>query len=229
MSVELALRLYNSDCAFNAALAKYQAGVGAIAELSLPAVVEAAKPAFALGFSYCVRQDSEEMQVVLRHADGGEEISSASGDTLFSPALLLAGLLGIPVGTSTQSSNPDQHTKGPESVQTEHYAIDALIQSVTEPVAEPAAAEPDLIGPDSPDDLPGDHASLRMLTPDEVELAVGWIKAMPAASRKAFTIGFRTAFEVPDNVVRIAGEIKQLRHFQFVDRFVVEAAGDIAP
>jgi hypothetical protein len=89
-------------------------------------------------------------------------------------------------------------------------------------------AEPDLMGPDSPADLPGDHPSLRALTPDEIEAAVGLVKVMTPANRKAFAIAFRNAFEVPDNVVRIAGEITQLRHLDFIDRFNMEAAGGIS-
>ena len=84
------------------------------------------------------------------------------------------------------------------------------------------------MGPGSPASIPGDHPSLRLLTPEEIEAAVGLIKVMTAQARKSFTIAFRVAFEVPDNVMRIAGEITQLRHLDFIDRFNMEAAGGIA-
>ena len=84
------------------------------------------------------------------------------------------------------------------------------------------------MGPDSPADMPGDHPTLRALTPEEIEAAVGMVKVMQPAQRKAFTIAFRNAFDVPDTVTRIASEIKQVRHLQFIDRFTVEAAGGIA-
>lgn len=84
------------------------------------------------------------------------------------------------------------------------------------------------MGPDSPADLPGDHPTLRALTPEEIKQAVSFVKAMPVQQRKLFSIAFRNAFDIPDTVTLIASEIKQLRHFQFVDRFSVEAAGGIA-
>ena len=232
MSIEMAMRLYDSDCQFNASMAEFQAEVTPISELSLVAVIEAARPAFRLGFSYAIRQDSEGLDVLLRHSGGGEDMSSVLSGTVISPALLLAGLLGIPLAMPAQASNPDQHTNEPEGVQPEQNAIDALTESQPEVIAEPAAGptpeEPDLIGPDSPDNIPGDHPSLRLLAPEEIEAAVGLIKVMTAQSRKSFTIAFRNAFEVPDNVMRIAGEITQLRHLQFIDRFNLEAAGGIS-
>jgi len=220
--MELARRHYDAECAFNAALAQFQASVVPVRELSLPAIVKAAKKAFELGFCYVVRQDDVALEVCLRHEGGAEEISSAAADTVCSPALLLAGLLGIPVDPGTQTPEPEQHTDEPSEVQVEHYAVIEKTQSPAD-----APAEPDLIGPGSPADLPGDHPSLRLLTPEEVEAAVGLVKVMTPASRKSFTIAFRTAFEVPDSVVRIAGEITQLRHLDFIDRFNLEAAGGI--
>ena len=57
---------------------------------------------------------------------------------------------------------------------------------------------------------------------------MGLIKVMTAQARKSFTIAFRVAFEVPDNVMRIAGEITQLRHLQFIDTFNLESADEIS-
>jgi hypothetical protein len=84
------------------------------------------------------------------------------------------------------------------------------------------------MGPDSPADLPGDHPTLRALTPEEIEAAVGMVKQMAPAQRKAFTIAYRVAFDVPATETRIATTITQVRHLQFIDRFTVEAAGGIA-
>jgi len=88
--------------------------------------------------------------------------------------------------------------------------------------------EPDLMGPDSPPDRAGDHPSLRLLTAAEIEAAVNMVKVMAPPQRKAFTVAFRCAFEVSDTVTRIASEITQVRHLEFIDRFTVEAAGGIA-
>ena len=84
------------------------------------------------------------------------------------------------------------------------------------------------MGPESPADLPSDHPTARVLTPEEIDAAVGMVKQMAPAQRKLFTIAFRNAFDVPDTVTRIASEIKQVRHLQFIDRFTVEAAGGVA-
>jgi hypothetical protein len=238
ISIEFATRHLDAECLFNADLARFQAGVQPIPELSLPAVVEAAKAAFRLGFSYVIRQDSECMEVCVRHSAGAEEISSAASDTLHSPALLLAGLLGIPVGVIAQSSESEQHTDDAEIAQPEPIKAIDPVEVAEAPALEAAAAiavavaveteEPDLMGPDSPAGIPGDHPSLRLLAPEEIEAAVGLIKVMTAASRKSFTIAFRNAFEVPDSVMRIAGEITQLRHLQFIDTFNLESADEIS-
>ena len=231
LSLELSRRHYEADCQFNAALARFQALGVTVPELSLPAVVKAAQPAFADGFCWMVHQDLETIQVTLRHVHGAEEVSVADAATLCSPALLLCGLLGIPVEPAGQALEAEQHKAQPIQVQPEPYADDASAHSLAAPVepTEPAPApEPDLMGPDSPADLPGDHPALRALTPEEIEAAVAMVKVMQPAQRKAFTIAFRDAFDVPDTVTRIASEIKQVRHLHFVDRFTTEVAGGIA-
>jgi len=227
ISLELSRRHYEADCQFNAALARFQALGITVPELSLPAVVRASQPAFDDGFCWSVRQDLEITEVTLRHKHGAEQISVADTATICSPGPLLAGLLGIPVETAGQPVEPEQHIDEPTKVQPEPSAD---VQSPVSPDApvEPIKPEPDLMGPDSPADMPGDHPTLRALTPEEIEAAVGMVKVMQPAQRKAFTIAFRNAFDVPDTVTRIASEIKQVRHLQFIDRFTVEAAGGIA-
>jgi hypothetical protein len=231
LSVELSQRHFDAECAFIAALARFQALGATVPDLTLASVVKAAQPAFADGFCYLVRQDEQSIEVSLRHSGGAEEVSFADAEALVSPALLLAGLLGIPVDLDGQAPESGEHTAQPEPVQSEPNADDALAQDSQEPVtgipvSEP---EPDLMGPDSPADLPGDHPILRALTPEEIEAAVAMVKQMQPAQRKAFTIAFRCAFNVDDTVTRIATTITQVRHLQFIDRFTVEAAGGIAP
>jgi len=231
LSLELSRRHYEADCQFNAALARFQSLGTTVPELSLPAVVKAAQPAFADGFCWMVHQDLETIQVTLRHTHGAEEVSVADAATLCSPALLLAGLLGIPVELVDQAPEPYEHAGQPIQVQAEPYADDASAHSLAapvEPIEPEPAPEPDLMGPESPADLPSDHPTARALTPEEIEAAVGMVKQMAPAQRKLFTIAFRDAFDVPDTVTRIASEIKQVRHLQFIDRFTVEAAGGVA-
>ena len=234
LAAELVRLRWDAELQFNAALAQFQAALQPATDLTLASVVRSAQPAFALGFSYLVRQDSDRVEVLLRHQAGAEEISWADSATLCSPALLLAGLLGIPVEPVAQAVDPEQHAAEPEQVQAEPNALCASAD--TEPVSidvvpEPAATEPepDLMGPDSPADRPGDHPTLSLLSQEQIDAAVLMIKQMDAAQRKSFTIAFRHAFDIDSSVTRIAGEIKQLRHLEFIDRFTIEAGGGVAP
>jgi hypothetical protein len=220
VSAELLQLQWDSWCQFNAALAQFQLVVQPVPELSLATILEHARPAFDLGFSYLVRQDGERVEVILRHKAGAEEISWADSAALCSPALLLTGLLGIPVAAPAQAADPEQHAEEPEQVQPEPYADDA---------SAPAEPEPDLMGPDSPPDRPGDHPSLAPLSQEQIEAAIAMVKQMEAAKRKSFTIAFRNAFDIDQSVLRITGHIKQIQHLEFIDRFSVEAAGGIAP
>ncbi len=213
---ELMQRHFDAECAFNAALARFQASVQPIGEASLSGVLRAAKPAFDEGFCYLIRQQGSSVEVALRHKDGAEEVSHApKGDA--SPALLLASLLGIPVGSIGQDSEPDLNRAG--------AALDEVPDQQPAPVA---ADEPDLIGPESPVDLPSADAGAAVLTPVQHEAALAMIKQMEPAARKAFQIAFRNAFDLDRNVTRITPHITQLRHLEFIDRFTIEAAGGVA-
>jgi len=224
MSAHLATLAWDAQLAFNRDLAAFQATGATVSDLSLLAVLEAARPAFEAGFCYLVRQDSDGVEVCLRHVGGAEEISSADAATMCSPALLLAGLLGIPVDPDVLSSEPEQHAE--ESAQVQPERISA---SASDPEPPAAAEEPDLMGPESPPDRPGNHPSLQPLTAEQVATAVAMVKAMDAAQRKSFTIAFRHAFSIDPSVLRIASEIKQIQHLEFVDRFTCEAAGTPSP
>jgi hypothetical protein len=231
-AAELLRLRWEADLAFNAALAQFQAAVKPTPDLSMASVVRAAQPAFELGFCYLVRQDSDGIEVRLRHRAGAEEISTADAATTCSPSLLLAGLLGIPVESPAQAGDLEQHAGETDQVQPEPYAENASAPTVPEPAAEPAALqepEPDLMGPDSPADRPGDHPSLASLNQEQIDAAIAMVKQMPAAQRKSFTIAFRNAFDIDSTELRITGHIKQLRHLEFIDRFTVEAGGGIAP
>ena len=230
LSQELSRRHYEADCQFNAALARFQALGRTTPDLSLAAVARTAVPAFADGFCYLVRQEAHGLEVILRHSAGAEEVSRADSQALVSPALLLAGLLGIPVELDSQALEAESEDKvnAECAYSFDSQGVEEAQEPESTPEPEPApAAEPDLMGPDSPAGLPGDHPTLRALTPGEIEAAVGMVKAMPQASRKLFTIAFRNAFNVPDTETRIATCITQVRHLQFIDRFTVEAAGGI--
>ncbi len=92
------------------ALSAFQSQVEPAAELTLPAVVEAAKPAFRLGFSFSVRSNGEGTAVLLLHRSGAQQSAECeSWDEDFRlSARLLAGLLGIPVGLPPQPSKAEE-------------------------------------------------------------------------------------------------------------------------
>jgi len=217
---ELMQRHFDAECAFTAALAQFQATVQPIPNFALATVLEAARPALAQGFCYLIREQRGELvEVALRHKDGAEEISCAPLDVA-APGLLLAELLGIPVLAASQDIEPDQHAECSISA---HSAEPQVMDATLEP-----ADEPDLIGPDSPADIPGDDPGLAPLTEQQAITAVAMIKAMDPVGRKSFQIAFRNAFELDRNVRQITPHITQLRHLEFIDRFTIEAAGGIA-
>ena len=98
----------DSECALAEALARFQSDVSPATTLTLPAVVEAARAAFRLGFAYSVCRALDEdgqplLEVTVMHR-GGDQLSSqarlsaAGPDQEFTAAAhLLAQLLGIPV------------------------------------------------------------------------------------------------------------------------------------
>ena len=226
LSLELSRRHYEADCAFAAALARFQALGVTVPELSLASILKAAQPAFADGFCYLVRQDLEIIEVCLRHCTGAEETSIADAAALVSPALLLAGLLGIAVEPVSQAHEPENQLNAEDAISPDPQGSEEVQPLIPEqPEPEP---EPDLMGPGSPAEIAGDHPTLRALTPEEIEAAVGMVKMMPAQQRKSFTIGFRNAFNISDTVTRIATEITQVRHLHYIDHFTAEAFGGIA-
>jgi len=97
-----------AECELADALARFQSEVTPATEMSLPAVVEAARGAFRLGFAYTSCRGLDEdgqplLEVTVMHR-GGDQLSSQvrltteEGEQEFDAAArLLAQLLGIPV------------------------------------------------------------------------------------------------------------------------------------
>jgi hypothetical protein len=220
MSVELALRSFEADASFSAALAEFQA---TITEGIHP--IQAARQAAAHGFCWFSRPSEPGfVEVRLRHKDGADSVAEGS-----SVAELLAGLLGLVWPQEAQAAEPEEkcslrimspseHAEPaaePESlpVQVAAESLAAATSGVV--VAEPVAdREPD---PTTP------------LTAEQKAVAVNMIKALSADQRQAFTISFRSAFAVDRSVRAIAPVITELRHLQFCDRWSIEAAGGVAP
>jgi hypothetical protein len=209
-------------------LAQFQAQMGAIAETSMQEVVQAAAPAFALGFSFSaqklINDEHEVLRVTLRHRGGAEEFSEAQAPREGSPAWyaltasLLAGLLGIPVGGLPRTIEPEQW----------HSSVSGDGAAAAAPAA-PAADEPDSAGDEwdtgAPDGPEAGDSGLEPLTADEIATLHKFLGAMPQEARKRFTIEFRHHFQVPREVRTIKDRITQRRHKDFIDVFERELGG----
>ena len=220
MSTELALRAFEADASYSAALAEFQATVP---DGIHP--IQAARQAAALGFCWFSRPiDASLVEVRLRHSGGADSVAEGSSVTE-----LLAGLLGIVWPGDAQAAEPDgicdlrimspgEHVEPgppaePEPVQVAAESLAAATSGVvvTEPVADP---EPD---PSTP------------LTAEQRAVAINMIKSLTADQRQSFTIHFRDAFRVERSVKAIAPVITELRHLHFCDRWSIENAGGVAP
>ena len=208
MSTELALRAFEADAAFSASLAELQE------QLTDQPIVEALALANQHGFSWMFRPAGDGLtEAVLRHSGGSEE--KALGDE---PLNLVLGLLGALPGAQAAEPETMQDLHNSEPVEPA-AGTDSLLAKAAAEVALQLDAEP----------APGaERAQDDALSDDEKAVAVGMIRVMDAGQRKAFTIAFRHAFQVPSTERAIQPLITELRHLQFIDRFTVEAAGGVA-
>jgi hypothetical protein len=94
-------------------LAQFQSQMAAIADTSMQEVVQAAAPAFALGFSFSaqklINEEHEVLRVTLRHRGGAEEFSEAQAPQEGSAGLACAHRLpaGGPAGHSRGHTSSD--------------------------------------------------------------------------------------------------------------------------
>ena len=220
LSTELALRAFDADAAFSAALAEFQA---APREKS---IVADARRAAAHGFAWFARpSEVAAFEVVLCHK-GGAEIS-ADGESI---TATLAGLLGHPLAHDVavvvaQASEPEQ-TAGPPLIKPKleiapalspaQLAAESLAAATGGAVVAEAAADPE---PDA----------TQLLTNEQKAVCIEMIKALSIDQRKSFAISFRDAFRVPREAKAITPLITELRHLEFCDRWSIEAAGGVAP
>jgi len=220
MSTELALRAFEADASYSAALAEFQATVP---DGIHP--IQAARQAAALGFCWFSRPiDTGFVEVRLRHSGGADSVAEGS-----SVPELLAGLLGIVWPGDAQAAEPEEKCDSrikcagehaepeapaePEPVQVAAESLAAATSGtvVAEPVTDP---EPDPATP---------------LTAEQKAVAINMIKSLTADQRQSFTISFRDAFRVERSVKAIAPVITELRHLHFCDRWSIENAGGVAP
>jgi hypothetical protein len=216
-------RQWQAECVLAEALSAFQANLQPATELSLAAVVTAAKPAFAMGFSFSVQSSGEGTVVVLMHKEGAQlsaETSSYDADFALS-ARLLAGLLGIPVLPQAQPSKAGETTAAPSS------AAASAAAAAVEPQPSPSDHGHQQVA--SPAEEPEhDPLGLEPLEPQEIATLTAMLKAMARSDKevwKRFTIAFRSQFQVPSTARTITDRVTQRRHADFIDRFERELAG----
>jgi hypothetical protein len=245
---------WQADCEMADALSAFQSQVEPAAELTLQAVVEAAKPAFRLGFSFSVRSGDEGTTVLLRHRSGSQQSAEGEGhDGDFTlSARLLAGLLGIPVPAAPRPSKAEEQScaeegappaaaaagagagnPAPETVPTAAVAQAAESASAT-PAATPepgiqSRAQGEVAGGGQPDgsSAEGLDPALEPLTAEEISTLTGMLKELARNDKEAwkqFSLAFREHFAVPRTARTITDRISQRRHAEFIDRFERELA-----
>jgi hypothetical protein len=232
---ELMRQQITAECELAAALAAFQAQLQPAAALNLHAVVEAARPAFQLGFAYTAScsTDSEGqpvLEVTLLYR-GGDQLSSQmrlpapdalSGEGLFAAmAQLLAQLLGIPVATEAQHSKAEQDKEevGCQAESPAPAASVARAASATEAAVDPvdpaqqsgasgaAATSQDTAGSDRADRI-GTH------TPDSDDLG----DADPPVTDEALRPLSDEEREVLLAMVRAMRPVEARRQFQLAFR-----------
>jgi len=210
LSTELALKAFDADAAFSAALAQLQLqthGQGAAN------VLAAANEA---GFCWLFRPiDGEVTEAILRHSAGSEE--KALGDD---PLALILGLLGaLPLPQEAQPAEPDKKMREPHKPAGPVEAVDVAAESLAAATCGVVIAKPAV-----PARAPEDP-----LSDQEKAAAIQMIKEMAPPERKSFAISFRSAYKIPASEKAIAPLIVQFQHLDFVDRFTGEAAGLVRP
>jgi hypothetical protein len=212
MSIELALRAFDADTAFSAALAKFQNEVR-------PGLspVQAARSATAHGFSwFCRPSEPGFIEVRLRHSGGADVAAEGT-----SVSELLAGLLGL-VWPGEAQADKSETICATRILSPSEHAEPAAEPEPVQAAAESLAAATCGVVIDEPDPT-------TPLTAVQKAAAVGMIKALSADQRQSFTIAFRSCFHVDRSVRAIAPVITELRHLHFCDRWSIENAGGVAP
>jgi hypothetical protein len=216
---------WQADCEMADALSAFQSQVEPAAELTLQAVVQAAKPAFRLGFSFSVRSSDEGTTVLLRHRSGSQQSAEGEGhdDDFTLSAWLLAGLLGIPVADAPRPSKAEEQACAdacapPASAAAapgaDSPAPEAVPTAAVAPAGESVSAE-------------GLDPALEPLTAEEISTLTGMLKELARNDKEAwkqFSLAFREHFAVPRTARTITDRISQRRHAEFIDRFERELA-----
>jgi hypothetical protein len=230
---------WQADCEMADALSAFQSQVEPAAELTLQAVVEAAKPAFRLGFSFSMRSSDEGTSVLLRHRSGSQQSAEGEGhDGDFTlSARLLAGLLGIPVADAPRPSKAEEQScadacaapsESTAAVAPAGESTSATPDATPEPAIQ-SRAQDEGTGEDLPDgsSAEGLDPALEPLSAEEISTLTGMLKELARNDKEAwkqFSQAFREHFAVPRTARTITDRITQRRHADFIDRFERELA-----
>lgn len=188
---------------------------------NLCAVLTAGEPAWSSGFAYTASFWQSELTVTLHYASAEHSSTVACDMDCYSEACarLLGGLLGIPVMDAPTDADPTIGTA--PVVISRPPATSPKPDPEPEPAAEPEP-EPEPAADPEPEPDPE-------LTPEHKAALVDTIKLMEAIQRRAFSKAFRELFGVPAEAKQLTGYITHARHADFIDRYVTEAAGGVAP
>lgn len=243
LSTELALKAFEADAAFSAALAEFQAQPAA------GTIIEEARRAAAYGFSWFSRPSKPGfVEVRLRHKAGAE--ISAEGESI---TALLAGLLGHPLAqdiavlAAAQAAEPEQEdgTLSPATraaLAEADAAIDAVEAAAGALLALPAPTPTPSPAQVAAESLAAFTGGAVVTDPEEAEqtrlagpltaeqkaACILGINLLSPDKMKAFKISFRDAFKVPREAKAIAPLITEVRHMEFCDRWSIEAGGEVA-
>jgi hypothetical protein len=233
LSTQLAIRTFDADAEFCAALAEFQKAPREAL------IVAEARRASEYGLSWYARpSEVAAFQVVLCHKGGAER--EADGESI---SALLAGLLGHPLAhdvavVAAQASEPESRDLAVEAFNADpaFASFNCIPETPAQVAAESLAAATGgavVLGPSEyvPDPEvvdPGFDPS-QPLTDGEIAEAVAMLKGFNPEERKSFTISFRSAFRVPREEKGISPLIKQARHLKFFYDWKAEANGKVAP
>lgn len=196
----------------------------------LCSVLTAGEPAWSNGFAYTASFWQSELTVTLHYASAEHSSTVPCDMRRYSEtcARLLAGLLGIPVIDAPLESEPTVG-QAPVVISRPPAALPADPPAAV-PEPEPAAVpvpdpEPEINDSLATVEPPADPE----LTSEHKAALIETIKLMEAIQRRAFSKAFRELFGVPAEARQLTAYITHARHANFIDRYVTEAAGGVAP
>jgi hypothetical protein len=211
--------------AFAADLAAFQSTNPTTASYDMADVLAAIAPAQQLGFAYSVRWVSDQIEVRLMHRSGWDLISIDGGNAWEA----LADLLGVPLAPAAHvaAAQPEPApAPAPAPTPAKAKVLPVAVAVVPEPAPTPAAepdefADADLMGEGTPDTpvLPEDREPLNEA---DRETCLAMIRAITPEQRKAFTIAFRSHFNVDKSSRTIAPHIVQVQHQKFIQSYIDE-------